>query len=161
MDSDRTDGLLGAAVQTSLQQRGAVRSGGAPEQRGGVLRRSHWYRLGLGLPDRQPHIGSHLADRVSHHRLTDYSLADCVSHHLGTHHLAHDHAESLGEQQRLSSLHRVSVHMHPTVRTARPHRRALPCRPGAAVLAPGSGGRESLDHLAVDGGAPTPSFVRW
>jgi hypothetical protein len=108
-----------------------------------------------------------LADRVSHHRLTDYSLADRQPHigsHLayrGTHHLAHDHAESLGEQQRLSSLHRVSVHMHPPVRTARLHRRALPCRPGAAVLAPGSGGRESLDHLAVDGGAPTPSFVRW
>jgi hypothetical protein len=95
---------VGAAVQTGLQQRGAVRPGVESEQRGDVLwqpRRFNqqlWrHRLGHNLSDSQPHFGSHLADRVAHH-------------------LAHDHAESLGEQQRLSSLHRVSVHLHRSVR---------------------------------------------
>jgi hypothetical protein len=47
VDSDRTDRLLGAAVQTCHLQRGAVRHGGEPEQRIDVLHDRH--RLGHDL----------------------------------------------------------------------------------------------------------------
>jgi hypothetical protein len=96
-------------MQTIPQQRGAVRTSGAPEQRTDVQHER--LRPGDRLSDSQPH---HLADNCVSHRLahdcvSQHLAHDCVSQHLADYGFSHSLAHYGVPDQRRAHRHTAAT----------------------------------------------------